>query len=72
MPPESLHRRQQNEEERRRTLAPHIWIYKNDVMWYTGQPTQQEYQVLWETVSDYIQLYQEPEHRQWPVMEQTI
>lgn len=55
-----------------RTLEPHIWIYKNDVMWYTGQPTQQEYQVLRQAASDYIQLYQEPEHRQSPDMTQTM
>lgn len=55
-----------------RTLEPHIWIYKNEVMWYTGQPTRQEYQMLREAVSDYIQLYQAPEHRQSPTMAQTM
>ena len=55
-----------------RTLAPHIWIYKNEVAWYTGQPTQQEYKVLRGAVTDYIQLYQEPEHRQSPDMTQTM
>ena len=55
-----------------RTLEPHIWIYKNDVMWYTGQPTQQEYQVLRQAASDYIQLYQVPEHSQSPAMQQTM
>ena len=55
-----------------RTLEPHIWIYKNEVMWYTGQPTRQEYQVLREAVSDYIQLSQAPEHRQSPTMAQTM
>ena len=42
-------------------VAPHIWVSGNDVGWYGFTPSFSDYEKMRETVSDYIEVFREPE-----------
>lgn len=41
-------------------LEPHIWTYNNTHEWYGYKPTKAEYNMLTESLNDYVQCFTEP------------
>ena len=42
-------------------ITPHIWDDYGKLSWYVYQPSSQDYRTLSDTVSDYLQIFQEME-----------
>jgi hypothetical protein len=41
-------------------VIPHIWKYNDQYGWYAYQPTLRDYEQISDTVSDYLEMFQEP------------
>lgn len=42
-------------------FSPHIWDDHGDAAWYIYQPSSQDYQCMSDAVTDYLEVFQEPE-----------
>jgi len=42
-------------------VKPHIWIYNGKAEWYGFTPSSSDYEKMREEVTDYIELFREPE-----------
>ena len=42
-------------------VKPHIWIYNGKAEWYGFTPSSSDYEKMREAVSDYIEIFREPE-----------
>ena len=56
----------------RNGVEPHIWDDYGKVSWYVYHPTQQDYEVLSDAVSDYLEVFQDMSQSADRAWEQTM
>ena len=56
----------------RNGVEPHIWVDYGKVSWYVYHPTQQDYEVLSDAVSDYLEVFQDMSQSADRAWEQTM